>query len=160
MGIGAGLVVAAAWYYWPILRWRAFESGGEGIRLSGRDELWPFYYDQFLLSPTFGRGLGAGFVGALDWLNFSVPAPHNEYLHLLVVGGVFGAAASFTAIFLWFQQLWGIVAAADRAFLIALLPALASYAAIDNVLIYATGLALFAYLGVLLTPVGAGDGAA
>ena len=77
-----------------------------------------------------------------------------------MVGGVFGAAASFTAIFLWFHQLWWIVAAADRAFLIALLPALASYAAIDNVLIYTSGLALFAYLGVLLTRSARGDGAA
>jgi O-antigen ligase len=151
MAIGAGLVSAAAWYYWPMLRWRAFESGGDRIRLSGRDELWPFYYDQFLMSPTFGRGLGSGFVGALYWLDFNVSAPHNEYLHLLVVGGVVGAATCFLAIFLWFRQLWRRVAATDRTILIALLPAWASYAAIDNVLIYTTGLALFAYLGVLLT---------
>jgi O-antigen ligase len=151
LAVGAGFVAAAAWYYWPTLRWRAFEPRGDGIRLSGRDELWPFYYDQFLMSPVFGRGLGAGFVGALHWLDFSVPAPHNEYLHLLVVGGVVGAAACSLAIFLWFRQLWRTVATNDRSFLIALLPALASYAVIDNVLIYATGLALFAYLGVLLT---------
>ena len=149
--VGAGLVLAAAWYYWPMLRRRAFESRGDGIRLSGRDEIWPFYYDQFLMSPIFGRGLGAGFVAALHWLNFSVPTPHNEYLHLLVVGGVVGAAACFVAIFLWVRQLWRTVPASDRSFLIALLPALAAYAVIDNVLIYATGLALFAYLGVLLT---------
>ena len=80
-----------------------------------------------------------------------MPTPHNEYLHLLVVGGVVGAAACFVAIVLWSRQLWQATPAADRSFLIALLPALASYAVIDNVLIYATGLALFAYLGVLLT---------
>ena len=151
VAVGAGLVAAAAWYYWPTLRWRAFEPGGDGIRLSGRDEIWPLYYDQFLMSPTFGRGLGSGFVGAMYWLDYSVPTPHNEYLHLLVAGGVVGAAACFLAIFLWFRQLWRTVAVTDRSFLIALLPALAAYAAIDNVLIYATGLALFAYLGVLLT---------
>jgi O-antigen ligase len=151
MAIGAGLVLSAASYYWPTLRWRAFESGGSGIRLSGRDEIWQFYYDQFLMSPTFGRGLGSGFVGALYWLDFDVPTPHNEYLHLLVVGGVVGAATCFLAIFLWFRELWRRVAASDRIFLTALLPAVASYAAIDNVLIYTTGLALFAYLGVLLT---------
>jgi O-antigen ligase len=150
LALGAGLVAAAAWYYWPTLRWRAFGSGG-GIRLSGRDEIWPFYYDQFLMSPIFGRGLGAGFVGALYWLDFGVPAPHNEYLHLLVVGGVVGGAACFVAIFLWFRQLWRTIATNDRCFLIAILPAVAAYAAIDNVLIYATGLALFAYFGVLLT---------
>jgi O-antigen ligase len=150
VSIGAGLVAAAAWYYWPTLERRALSRGG-GMRLSGRDNLWSFYYDQFLMSPIFGRGLGDGFVGALYSLEFAVPTPHNEYLHLLVVGGVVGAAACFVAIFLWFRQLWRAVATSDRGFLIAMLPALASYAVTDNVLIYATGLALFAYLGVLLT---------
>ena len=157
LAVGAGLVAAAVWYYWPMLRRRTFESGGgDGIRLSGRDQIWPFYYDQFLMSPGFGRGLGAGFVGALHQLNFAVPTPHNEYLHLLVVGGVVGAAACFVAIVLWSRQLWQATAANDRSFLVALLPAVAAYAAIDNVLIYATGLALFAYLGVLLTRSGRG----
>jgi O-antigen ligase len=151
MGIGAGLVLTAAWYYWPTLKWRWFEPRSDNFRLSGRDELWPFYYDQFLASPAFGRGLGSGFVGALHWLDFAVPAPHNEYLHLFVVGGAVGGAACLVAIVLWFRQLWRTVATSDRSFLIALLPALATYAVIDNVLIYATGLALFAYLGVLLT---------
>jgi ABC-type uncharacterized transport system permease subunit len=64
---------------------------------------------------------------------------------------VVGAAACFVAIFLWFRQLWQTVAANDRSFLLALVPAIAVYALTDNVLIYATGLALFAYLGVLLT---------
>jgi O-antigen ligase len=156
--VGAVLVAAAAWYYLPMLLWRAFEPRGDGIRLSGRDELWPFYYDQFLMSPVFGRGLGSGFVGAQYWLEYSVPAPHNEYLHLLVVGGVVGAAACFAAIFLWCRQLWRTVASHDRTFLLALLPAYAAYALIDNVLIYATGLALFAYFGVLLTRAGPGGG--
>jgi O-antigen ligase len=149
--VGAGLVGAAAWYYWPTLARRAFESRSDEVRMSGRDEIWPFYYDQFQMSPLFGRGLGSGFVGALYWLDFAVPTPHNEYLHLLVVGGAIGAAACFAAIIWWFRQLWQMAAAHDRTFLLALMPALAAYAVTDNVLIYATGLALFAYLGVLLT---------
>lgn len=149
--VGIGLVGAATWYYWRMLVWRTFESGGDGLRMSGRDELWPLYFDQFQMSPLFGRGLGSGFVGALYWLNIPVPTPHNEYLHLLVVGGVVGAAACFAAIFWWYRQLWQMAAMRDRAFLLALMPALAVYAVTDNVLIYVTGLALFAYLGVLLT---------
>lgn len=149
--VGAGMVATAVWYYWPTLTWRIYNSRYGVFRMSGRDELWPFYYDQFQMSPIFGRGLGSGFVGALYWLKFAVPLPHNEYLHLLVVGGVVGAAACFAAIFWWFRQLWQTVASDDRRFLLALLPALATYAVTDNVLTYATGLALFAYLGVLLT---------
>ncbi|HEX5077824.1 MAG TPA: O-antigen ligase family protein [Geminicoccaceae bacterium] len=151
LAVGAGLLLAAGLYYWPTLVWRMFEPGGQGFRMSSRVDLWSFYYDRFLMSPVFGRGLGDGFVGALHWLRYDVPAPHNEYLHLLVVGGVVGAVACFAAIALWCRQLWRKVATNDRSFLLALLPALAAYAVTDNVLIYATGLALFAYLGVLLT---------
>jgi O-antigen ligase len=158
VAVGAALVLAAAAYYLPTLTWRLFDPRGDGIRLSARDELWPFYYEQFQQSPVFGRGLGAGFVGALHWLNVGVPAPHNEYLHLLVVGGGVGAAACFAAIFLWFRQLWQAVPGHDRTFLAAILPALAAYAVIDNVLIYVTGLALFVYFGVLLTRAAPGQG--
>ncbi len=38
------------------------------VDLNGREELWPFYWQEFQLSPIFGRGLGAGFVAADDWL--------------------------------------------------------------------------------------------
>jgi O-antigen ligase len=158
--IALGVVAAALWYYLPVLIRRMFEIRGEGLRLSNRDVLWSFYYDQFLKSPMFGRGLGYGFVGAAHRWDLALPAPHNEYLHLLVIGGALGAAACFVAIFLWFRQLWQAAARNDRSFLVALLPALAAYAVTDNVLIYATGLALFAYFGVLLTRAapGLGDG--
>ncbi len=149
--VGAALVVGTALYYWPTLRWRTFGGPEGGLRLSGRDELWSFYYDQFLMSPIVGRGLGSGFVAARYWLEFSLPTPHNEYLHLLVAGGVIGFAACAVAIVLWSRQLWRSAATNDRVFLIALLPAFAAYAVTDNVLIYSSGLALFAYLGVLLT---------
>ena len=56
-------------------------SGGS-LRWSERDVLWPFYFQEFLRSPLFGRGLGAGFV--------ATALPHNEYLHLLVIGGGVG----------------------------------------------------------------------
>jgi O-antigen ligase len=149
--VGAGLVVAAAIYYWPTLQWRSFGGPEGGLRLSGRDELWSFYYDQFLMSPIAGRGLGAGFVAAEYWIKVPLPTPHNEYLHLLVTGGVLGFVACAVAIVLWCRQLWQRVATHDRIYLIALLPAFAAYAVTDNVLIYSSGLALFAYLDVLLT---------
>lgn len=148
--LGGAVVVAALAYYWPTLLWRIYSVKRGSLRLSNRDEIWSFYYDQFLQSPLSGRGLGAGFV-APDWLDAMLPVPHNEYLHLLVVGGVVGLVACMVAIALWFRQLLKTVSRSDRPFLIALLPALGAYATTENVLIYPTGLALFAYLGVLLT---------
>jgi hypothetical protein len=150
--LGGAVVVAALAYYWPTLRWRTYSVKQGSLRLSNRDEIWSFYYDQFLQSPLFGRGLGAGFVAASDRLDVMLPTPHNEYLHLLVVGGVVGLVACMAAIALWSRQLLEMASSNDRPFLIALLPALAVYAVTDNVLVYPTALALFAYLGVLLTP--------
>jgi hypothetical protein len=150
--LGGAVVVAALAYYWPTLSWRIYSAKQGSLRLSSRNEIWSFYYDQFLQSPFSGRGLGAGFVAATDRLDVMLPTPHNEYLHLLVVGGVVGFVVCMVAIALWFRQLFKIVAGNDRQFLIALLPALAVYAVTDNILIYPTALALFAYLGVLLTP--------
>jgi teichuronic acid biosynthesis protein TuaE len=150
--LGGAVVVAALAWYWPTLSWRLYSVKQGSLRLSNRDQIWAFYYDQLLQSPLFGRGLGAGFAAAADRLDVILPTPHNEYLHLLVVGGVVGFVACMVAIALWFRQLLKMAPSDDRRFLIALLPALAVYAITDNVLIYPTGLALFAYLGVLLTP--------
>ena len=74
------------------------------------------------------------------------PLPHNEYLHLLVNGGIAGFALVAIAIALWYRQLLEVASPNDRAFLFALLPALGIYAITDNVLSYATALALYAYL--------------
>jgi teichuronic acid biosynthesis protein TuaE len=150
--LGGAVVVAALAWYWPTLSWRLYSVKQGSLRLSNRDAIWSFYYDQFLQSPLFGRGLGAGFVAAAGRLDIVLPTPHNEYLHLLVVGGAVGFIACMAAIALWFHQLFKLASSDDRRLLIALLPALAAYAVTENVLIYPTALALFAYLGVLLTP--------
>ncbi len=52
---------------------------------------------------------------------------------------------------LWYRQLLAVASPNDREFLLALLPALLVYALTDNVLIYSSALAIYAYLGVVLT---------
>jgi O-antigen ligase len=148
---GVGLVGAILVAYWPTLIGRIFADDGETLDLSGRDELWAFYWQEFLFSPWFGRGLGAGFVAAEKWYGFALPTPHNEYLHLLVVGGVVGFVLIAGGIMLWYRQLLRVASPNDREFLLALAPALAAYAVTDNVLTYSSALALYAYLGVVLT---------
>jgi O-antigen ligase len=141
--VAAGCVVLAVvvWYS-PVLVHRLTRHGH--FRWSGRDVLWQRYVDDFLASPMFGRGLGAGFVTTGE-------LPHNEYLHLLVIGGWVGFALCLAAIVLWLRQLLQAVAAGDRAFVTATIPAVAAYWLTDNLLVYSTGLALYAYLGLLLT---------
>jgi O-antigen ligase len=144
------LVGAVATLYWPFLHQRLFEPGTEHLEMSSRGEVWPFYLQEFRLSPWFGRGLGAGYVAGVEALpDLSRTTPHNEYLHFLVEGGAIGFGLCLIAIGLWYRQLLRAVAARDRVFLLALIPALAVYAFTVDLLIYWAGLALFAYLGVL-----------
>jgi len=157
---GIAVVVAALLWYWPTLESRLFEAGRDletvamddvGVNLSGRDDVWKFYFEEFTFSPLFGRGMGAGFVAAADWVPWQRKTPHNEYLHLLVNTGVVGFGLCAAAIFVWYRNLVRVASDNDHKFLIALLPALGAFAITEDVLVFPTGLALFAYLGILLT---------
>jgi O-antigen ligase len=150
--IGGAALVATIVLYWPSLQMRLFEGDSGEIFMSERDSLFNFYWEEFLLSPLFGRGVGVGYVAGTDWLtNLQRSTPHNEYMHLLVTGGVVGFLLCAAAIVLWSRQLYLAVPEHERPFLIALAPAFGLCATTADVLLYWTGLALFAYLGVMLT---------
>jgi O-antigen ligase len=157
---GGAVVAAALIWYWPTLQARLFDSpsgvdaaslSAADVNLSGRDDIWAFYFEEFTFSPMFGRGMGSGFVAAIDWLPGPRKTPHNEYLHLLVNTGVIGFALCAAALFFWYRNLLEAASDNDRFFLIALLPAMGLFAITEDVLVFSTGLAVFAYLGVLLT---------
>jgi hypothetical protein len=95
--------------------------------------------------------MGTGFIAAADWLPGHRKTPHNEYLHILVNTGVIGFTLIAAAIFFWYRNLLEVASDVDRVFLIALLPAIGVFAITEDVLVFSTGLAVFAYLGVLLT---------
>jgi len=156
-GSAAAALVAVVVIYWPSLQQRLFAADGEGVNMSGRDELWNFYIEEFMLSPLFGRGLGVAYVAGTDWLaGWPRTTPHNEYLHLLVAGGAVGFLLCMAGIALWYRQLLMTVPDNDRPFLLALAPALGLQAFTADVLIYWSCLGLFAYLGVMLTRARAG----
>jgi O-antigen ligase len=159
---GIAVVAATLLWYWPTLRARLFDRGHDlagvsiatvdgSLNLSNRIEIWTFYFEEFMFSPLFGRGIGVGFVAAADWLPWPRMTPHNEYLHLLVSVGVVGFVLCAGAIAVWYRRLLQMASDNDRLFLIALIPAIGLFAITDDVLAFSTGLALFAYLGVLLT---------
>ncbi len=145
-----GVAVGALIVCWQSVEGRMFAGADGELNMSGRQNLWPFYYQEFLLSPIVGRGLGAGFVAAADWLP-GLTAPHNEYLHVLVNGGVIGFILIAGAIVLWYRQLLQLTAPGDRPCLLALVPAIAVYSITDNVSFYTSALPIYAYLGALLT---------
>jgi O-antigen ligase len=145
---GGGLLLATVLAYLPTLQGRMFHE--DQLQLSSRDTLWSFYYEEFLLSPFFGRGLGAGFVASSDWLQLTLPMPHNEYLHMLVVGGITGFALWLAAVVLWFRHLLQVASPNDREFLIAMIPALGVLAITDNILVYSSALPIYAYFALIL----------
>ena len=153
LAVSAAVALAATvLLYWHSLQLRLFEGDSDSINLSKRDDVWGFYLDEFLLSPLFGRGLGIAYVAGADWLTgLWRTTPHNEYLHLLVAGGAVGGLLCLAAIALWYRQLLQTASDNDRLFLLALAPALGLYALTADLLIYWSGLGLFAYLGIILT---------
>ena len=151
-GVALVAVAAVAALYWPSLDQRLFQGQSGNLDMSARNQIWPFYLQEFRLSPLFGRGLGAGYIAGVHALgDLWRTTPHNEYLHFLVEGGVVGFSLCLAAIGLWYRQLLQGVGASDRLFLLALAPALAVYAFTVDLLIYWAGLALYAYLGMLPT---------
>jgi O-antigen ligase len=143
MGIGGalGLLLLSASL---VQGYHADRLGGV-FSLSGRDTIWAGYFQQFLDSPLFGRGLGAGALGASYF-----DLPHNDYLRLLVEGGVVGLVIYGGAVLLWGRRVIALVAPDERPFVRALFLALAVYALTDNVLTMAPALVPFVYLALIL----------
>lgn len=98
----AGMVLAA-----PELIRRSMGNSYEGgFNTSGRDQAWEFFYGLASQNPYTGRGLGFSTVAVQMYLPPHVQkefvAPHNEYIHLVLDGGVFfliGLLASMVALF-------------------------------------------------------------
>jgi teichuronic acid biosynthesis protein TuaE len=66
---------------------------------SGRFEAWTVAYDQAKVNLAFGRGLGAGpLVGKTPGSPQGFTAQHNEYLRMLLEGGIIGGAIVLLAI--------------------------------------------------------------
>jgi O-antigen ligase len=142
-----GLATAAVLLLLSVTLVEGYHLGDlEGVfSLTGRDTLWLHYLDQLLASPLFGRGLGAGLLGRSYY-----DLPHNEYLRLLLEGGICGFALYGGAVVLWGREVVARIAPAERAFVSALLIALAVYALTDNILTMPAGLVPFVYLALLL----------
>ena len=67
------------------------------LTMTGRVTAWKHYFGLARENLWFGRGLGAGVVGGQGTLDRAFRLPHNEYLRLLVDGGIFGLTAMLAA---------------------------------------------------------------
>jgi O-antigen ligase len=117
------------------------------LDLNGRERIWLDYFDQFLAAPLFGRGLGAA-----EHVASYHDLPHNEYLRLLVDGGLIGAASFGAAVLVWAWRVLDLIRPGERAFVWALFLALGVYALTANVLIMPAGILPFLYLAIMRIP--------
>jgi O-antigen ligase len=115
------------------------------LDFNGRDRLWQDYLDAVRADPLFGQGLGAAEPGAYNQL------PHNEYLRLLVDGGIVGLMVYAAAVAAWGRRVLGVVRPSERGFVGALFLALGVYALTDNILLMPPALIPFLYLAVMRT---------
>jgi O-antigen ligase len=142
--LGAGAVVLAVDLQLPIQG--LVQHPERLLDPNGRDRIWQGYLDEFRAAPLFGQGLGAAERRAYQDL------PHNEYLRLLVDGGVVGAMLYAAAVILWGRRVLGLVRPGERGFVGALFLALGVYALTDNLLLMPAGLLPFLYLAVMRIP--------
>jgi O-antigen ligase len=141
--VGAAVLFVAVAIYLPSLRYRMSGWSDLSLRLSGREEIWAHYFEAYLSRPIWGLGLGAAQPQILHAV-----LPHQEYLRLLVEGGVVGASLYLLAIGRWTRSLRKELLPRDRGFLTASMVAIAVHALTDNP-ISATYWSLFLYLGTL-----------
>ena len=140
-GGGLGLLLLGA----PLVQGYHADRLGDVFALTSRHAIWAGYFRQFLASPLFGHGLGAGALGASYY-----DRPHNEYLRLLVEGGAVGLLLYGGAVVLWGRRVIALTAADERPFVRALFLALAVFALTDNVLTMLPALVPFVYLALIL----------
>ncbi len=99
--LGALVIAVVLTFSWSSLETRFFGVGSHALNTSARDELWPIALSTFNVNPVFGRGLGTGAIFLLDNANSMLAqlrVTHNEYLRLLLDGGVVGLVAYILAL--------------------------------------------------------------
>lgn len=150
-----GIIISLAFIaYWPNLEARftsSYESGQ--INTSGREMIWEINYDAWQQNPIFGRGLGAGAIVLVEseWESLrSARATHNEYLRLLVDGGIVGLSAFIIAmIALIVNECRGIAETAKRM-TFAFFVSFALYSFTDNTISSPTTVTTFFVVALLL----------
>ena len=127
----------------------ASDPGG----LSNRDLMWPLFLDSWARSPFWGWGMGAAktvldpdsalahFVGTT--------AAHNEYLRMLVEGGVFGVALLIGLFAAWVWSHTRRLARPDATMMRLVFLGFAAHCYTDNMLIATSSSVFFAWVSAV-----------
>ncbi len=152
--LAAGLVAtavgaaAAGGLFEPL---RLFSMLGSGATdLSNRDMIWPVFGEAWRLSPVWGLGVGAGKIilspeSLLAHL-VGTTAAHNEYLRMLVEGGVAGLALLIVMFVGWVWTRTRTLSLPDRIFMRLVFLGFAIHCYTDNVLIATSSSVFFTWV--------------
>ncbi|MDD5505753.1 MAG: O-antigen ligase family protein [Candidatus Omnitrophica bacterium] len=99
---GVSSLLAIMFAPWIVQR-SVYLTGASMGSFGWRSTLWLTYFNQFLLHPFKGSGLGSSSAIAKKELGFII-APHNDYLKILVESGVFALAAYIAFLFSVFSS--------------------------------------------------------
>jgi teichuronic acid biosynthesis protein TuaE len=130
----AGVVIAL--YGIPAVVTRTFgyiDISGQ-LNTSGRLSAWEFFFTEAMENPLFGRGLGAGTVANTGQVYAAFRVPHNEYIRLLIDGGIVGAVIVIFSFILVFRKIFRYIEPNTRHYLLFLYIGFAIYSFFDNTL--------------------------
>jgi O-antigen ligase len=147
-GAGLGIVLMAASAL-HVIRVIDLIHLGDAASLSNRQLIWPYFETAARQSPLLGWGIGAGKVVVAMQSPIArllgTNAAHNEYLRIVVEGGIIGALALLTALTLWLWRGSAAVPAAQRRIIRLVFLAFAVQSLTDNTLIATTSLVFFTW---------------
>jgi hypothetical protein len=144
------------------------DAGGDrrevALNTSGRLAAWRFFWGVAQENIWFGRGLGTGTIANQGEVNRAFRVPHNEYLRILVDGGVIGLAVVLAGYVLMARQMLRACPPEHRSLLVAGLAVLAIDAVLNNPLTTQQfSIPFWLYLSLLVYPgadrtIGGADG--
>lgn len=129
--VGAVLLIGAYFVFWPLIEARIENSG-----TSGRDVIWEIYWAAIERNPWFGRGIGSGTVLLPNTETYTkvITVAHNEYMRLLMDGGIVGLIIYISALILWVRSELRFMRRDESVLFLGFMVAFAVYSATDNTL--------------------------
>lgn len=138
-----------------VLTWQNIEARffgdirESGINTSGRAAIWDAMWAVYSVNEWFGRGIGTGAIVLLEDRAVVSAAAHNEYLRLLVDGGIVGLAVYVIGFaFLMFRESRALERG-QSIFVLGLLLAFAIYSLTDNTITAPPALVMFLALALI-----------
>lgn len=153
--LGVSFLAVILAYYWPDLQARMASNSSESgtaINTSGRAGMWEYLLNIWNVNQLFGRGLGTGAIALLDVVNQPTfaKAAHNEYIRLLVDGGIVGLIVYVVGVMAMLIQEGRYLTRTQGVSIIALFVSFALYSFTDNTISSPPSILLF-YAVALVT---------